>query len=247
MRRRWTPEEVVELEERYGAEPATAIALRLGRTISSVFNQAQKMGLGPQRPADVLTANEVMAIVGRQDYPAIRRWVRDGWLRAERRPAAYGSTKRPPEWWVRAGDLERFLREHPEAVDRDDVDPAWRQFVPERWLTLVEAFRRGAAHPNLLENAVKAGLVPEARQRGVKGTRWAVPERLVPMLAEARRRMTTDAEHRRLVLQYDRLQRRGALQRRRSYMAASARALATGGRSGRTAIDAQPELARAAS
>lgn len=237
--RRWTPEELVELEDRYGAQPVTAIALRLGRTVSSVHNQAQKMRLGPQRPPDVLVAYDVMAIVGRSDYPAIQRWVRDGWLRAERKPAAYGASRRP-EWWVRAGDLERFLREFPHAIDRDDVDPAWRQFVPERWLTLVEAFRRGAAHPNLLENAVKAGLVPEARQRGVKGTRWTIPERLVPGLTEARRRMTTDADHRRLVLQYDRLQRRGALQRRRSHVAATARAMATGGKTGRAPI-AEPE------
>lgn len=240
--RAWTPDEDEQLEELYGSEPVGAIAARLGRTVSAVHNRAVKKHLGPQRPPDVLTAYDVMGIVGRSDYPCLQRWVRDGWLRAERKPAAYGAARKRPEWWIRMGDLERFLREYPHAIDRDDIDPAWQQFVPERWITLVEAFRRGAAHPNLLENAVKAGLIPEARQRGIKGTRWAIPERLVPGLTEARRLMTPDTEHRRLVLQYARLQRRGQLQRRRSYMTASARRAALGGKHGR-----RPELELVAS
>lgn len=239
--RPWTDAERELLEDMYGAQPVGVIAARLGRTVSAVHNAAVKLRLGPQRPADVLTAYEVMTILGRADYPMFKRWVRDGMLRAERRPAAYGTVKRP-EWWVRARDLERFLGEYPHVVDRDNVDPAWQQFVPERWITLVEAFRRGAAHPNLLEVAVKCGLVPEARQRGQEGTRWAIPERLVPALTAARRLMTPDADHRRLVLQYDRLQRRGMLQRRRSHITAAARAAAAGGKSHR-----RPELELVAS
>ena len=237
--RRWTDAEVEILEELYGSVPSATIATQLGRTLAGVHEKAGKLGLGPQRPPDVLTAYEVMTILGCADYPRIQRWVRDGQLKAERKPAAYGASKRL-EWWIRAGDLERFLRDNPHVIDRDDVDPAWRQFVPERWMTLPEAFRRGAAHPNLLENAVKAGLVPEARQRGAKGTRWAVPERIVPALTEARRRMTSDADHRRLVLRYDQLQRRGRLQRGRSRMVADARATSLGGKSGPRSLEPDP-------
>lgn len=220
------------LEDLYGTVPVAVIAKRLGRTVPAVYERAAKLHLGPNRPADVLVASEVMAITAIDSHPTFVRWVREGYLVAERKPHAFSAAKRP-EWWVRQADLERFLAEHSHLVDRERVDPVFRQFVPERWVTLVEAFRRGAAHPNLLENAVKAGLVPEARKRGEAGTRWAIPETIVPALTAARRRMTTDAEHRRLVVAYDRLQRRGGLKRGRTRHVAMARQLSDGGLSGR--------------
>lgn len=230
--RPWTERELEVLEELYGTVPVEVIAKRLDRTVAAVYVRTAKLHLGPQRPSDVLVASEVMAITGIDSHPTFVRWVREGRLVAERKPHAFSAAKRP-EWWVRQADLERFLGEHPHLVDRDRIDPVFRQFVPGRWVTLVEAFRRGAAHPNLLENAVKAGLVPEARKRGDAGTRWAIPETIVPALVAARRRMTTDTEHRRLVVAYDRLQRRSGLARGRTQHVAMARRMSDGGQAGR--------------
>lgn len=230
--RRWTPEEIDLLEQHYGGQPVEAIARRLGRTEASVYVRAGKMRLGRQRPAGVLSLTELMVALGISHHAMVTRWIRDRKLVASRKPIAYGSAKRP-EWWIHERDLAAFLAAYPHLVDRDGVDPAYRQFVPERWITFVQAFRRGAAWPFFLDTAVKAGLIPEARKRGEHGTRWAIPERILPALVEARQRMTSDAEHRRLVVAYDRLQRRGGLKRSTTRMNAAARAAADGGRSGR--------------
>lgn len=228
---KWTPEQLEQLEQWYGDLRVETIARRLGRTVNAVHVQAQKLHLGRNRPSDVLSMNELMGILGVETHGIVRRWIREGWLPAVRRPM-YGRQSRA-EWWIRQADLERFLREHGHQVDRDRIQPPFQRHVPERWITFVEAFRRGAAWPFFLEAAVKSGLLPEARKRGEVGTRWVIPERLLPELLAARRRMTTDAEHRRLVLMYNHEQGRGNVKRKISQMNARARAAADGGISGR--------------
>lgn len=44
-----------------------------------------------------------------------------------------------------------------------------------------------------------------------RGVRWVIPESILPRLIAGRRRFTEDAEHRRQVRMYDRLQARGTL------------------------------------
>jgi hypothetical protein len=176
-----------------------------------------------------MTLNEAMRAIGMSSHPTVRRWIADGLLVATRHTLR--GAKRP-DWIVTEPALAAFLRKHPHLVDRDEVDPAYRQFVPERWVTLVQAFRLGAAFPVLLENGVKAGLIPEARQRGEKGTRWVVPASILPRLIEGRRTMTPDAEHRRLVVAYDRAQRSSSVARKKSRLTSQARASSRGGISG---------------
>lgn len=229
-RRRWLPAEDEFLENNYGAIRIETIARRLDRSLGSVRNRVQVRGLGADRPADVLSLNTVLEVFGIQTHSMVKRWMANGWLPA-RRGHRYGGSKQ--EWWIKQDDVAAILRDRPWLFEADKVQPPFDQYITERWLTLVEAFRRGAAWPSLLENAVKAGLIPEARQRGEVGTWWVVPERLLPELIAARRRMTTDVEHRRLLLMYTHEQARGRVQRRQSYMNAKARAAAPGGLSGR--------------
>lgn len=227
--RLWSEDDDETLTDLYGSVEVETIAAQLTRTVDAVHNRAGKLRLGRRMPPGSLSGNDLMAALGTQDWRAINRvWIANGWLKATPLPR-YGRADRPT-MCVLEPDLARFLQEYPHLVDRDLVDPAYRQYVPERWITLVEAFRRGAAFYNLLENAVKAGLIPEARQRGEKGTRWAIPERLLSGLVLARRRMQSDADQLRLVRMYDRAQSRGHVQRKASYLAAKARGFSAGGR-----------------
>jgi hypothetical protein len=222
--RRWTADELEYLEGAYGDVRVERIARRVRRTVSAVHNQAVKMRLGRNRPSDVMALSDVMKnVLGMDSWSVLKRWVDRGLLPATK-SETYGVKR---EWWVRDADLEAFLRANPHLVDRDKVQPPWRAFVPERWITLIEAFRRGAAWPLFLESAVKAGLLPEARKRGEFGV-WVIPESLLPALVAARRRMTTDPDHRRLVLAYNRNEARSQIVHKRTYLNRRARELADG-------------------
>jgi hypothetical protein len=197
--RPWTPAEEAVLEERFGVDVTSVLAERLGRTSSAVHQRALRLGLVAE---DDLSLTQVREILGLgSDYRLIYAWLRDGLLIRRRK---YGGRRS----LIREVDLIAFLRANDHLIDRDRVDAAYRQFVAERWITTVEAFRRGASHPVELEHAFHAGLVDEVRKRGV---RWVIPESILPRLVAGRRRFTEDAEHRRQVRMYDRLQARGTL------------------------------------
>ena len=204
--RPWTREEIAILEERFGLDATRVLAKRLGRTTTAVHQRALKLGLAHE---DDLSLTEVREILGLgKDYRLIYKWLADSLLIRWRKHGGRRS-------FVREEDLVAFLAANHHLVDRDRVDVAYRQFVPDRWITTVEAFRRGAPHPIELEHAFHAGLVDEVRKRGV---RWVIPESILPRLVAGRRRFTSDTEHRRQVRMYDRLQARGnlrALQRAR--------------------------------
>jgi len=232
---RWSAEEVKYLEGSYGVVAIEVIAAKLRRSMGSVQNKAQGLGLGPLH-RDELSLHAVMLALGLDAHATVRAWVETGKLRGRRDPESYGRPR--PLWKIREQDLAAFLREYPHLIDRDRVEPSYRHYVPERWITLPEAFRRGAAHPFFLEAAMKSGLVPEARQRGAKGTWWVVPETLLPHLIAARRRMTADRDHRRLVLRYTQDQAKGRLSRGKRWLAVrDARAAAAGGHSSRNIGD----------
>jgi DNA-binding CsgD family transcriptional regulator len=201
--RRWTPEEEQIVEDMLGAHTSVAIARRLGVSVHRVNNLLSRRGWSRRR-VGVLSRHEVARILGSQDNTFLRRIVADGTLPARRLPGR----GRFGVYEIREDDLVAFLRANPHLVDRDAVDAGYRQYVGERWLTLPEAFARGAAHVISLEHACLAGTIPEARKRGI---RWVIPDTILARLREGRRRWTTDVEHRRQLLAYQRLQRRGRL------------------------------------
>jgi hypothetical protein len=205
--RRWTPEEDAVLERMLGDHRSEAIAKRLGVSVSRVNNRISNLGLS-RRVDGVYSANELAIVLGLEG-----NWIRHFLLGTGLLPSTrikgrgrYGVTQ------VKEADLVAFLRSHPHLIDRDRIDAAYRQYVDERWITTAEAFRRGAAHPVELEHAFHAGTVDEVRKRGV---RWVIPESVLPRLVEGRRRWMDDAEHRRQVRVYDRLQIRSNSRRRR--------------------------------
>jgi hypothetical protein len=201
-RHRWTLADDRLIEDLVGEHRTDYIARRLGLSVGQVNNRIAALGLSRRREG-VYSANALQAVLGIEG-----NWIRSfllgtGVLRSRRRGVGrWGQTE------IREHDLVAFLRAYPHLIDRDRVDAAYQQFVDDRWITTVEAFRRGAPHPVELEHAFHAGTVPEVRKRGM---RWVIPESLLPRLVEGRRRWTDDAEHRRQVRMYERLQARGVL------------------------------------
>lgn len=191
--RRWTAAEDAILEEQFGIVETRILARRLDRTPPAVHQRALKRGL----VGDVdLSITAVMEILGLgRDSRRLYAWIGEGKL--PRRSKFAGRRK-----FVTEEDLIAFIREHGHLLDRDRVQPPFRQYVEHRWITLVEAFRRGAAHYVKLEHAAHAGLIPEIRRRGV---RYVIPEAILPRLIEGRRRFTTDEQHHRQVVLYNRL------------------------------------------
>lgn len=209
--RQWTPAEDEVLEAMLGDHGSAAIAKRLGVPVSRVNNRITRLGLS-RKVVGVFSANELAALLGIEG-----NWIRHSLIDTGILPAQlvtgrgrYGITQ------VTEADLVAFLRAHPHLVDRKKVDAAYQRFVPERWITLGEAFRRGAPHVVSLEHAYRAGFLEQARRRGI----WIViPESLLPELIERRRTRVDDVEARRQYRVYAATQRRRLPVRRESYRA----------------------------
>lgn len=191
--RRWTAPEETLLEEQFGIVETRTLAGRLGRTTSAVHQRALKLGLVADADLSVTACMEILGL-GR-DSCRLYSWIQEGKL--PRRSKFNGRRK-----FVTEEDLIAFIREHGHLLDRDKVQPPYRQYVEQRWITLVEAFRRGAAHYVELEHAAHAGTIPEIQRRGV---RYFIPEAILPRLIEGRRRFTSDPEHHRQVVLFNRL------------------------------------------
>lgn len=198
-RRWWTDSELHELEARWhdGWAPAV-IARALGRTAYGVRHKVWELKL----ERGWMSSNEVARLCGwAGQQPRVAEWIRAGQLKARHRLR----TGRHAAWAVTHESLEAFLRDYPHLVDRRRVEDAWRQFVPEQWIGLPEAWRRGAPSEMTMNRACREGRVPEARQRG---RWWLVPESILPRLVEERRARRDDLGHGR------------AWRRRRLYVAA---------------------------
>ncbi len=202
-RHHWTSADDELIADLVGEHRSSHIANRLGLTTAQVNNRISTLGLSRKR-VGIYSRNEIAQILGIGDNSLLRRLIVGGPLKG----VHIAGRGRFGQWEITEADLIAFLRENPHVVDRDSVDAVYQQFVNERWITTGEAFRRGAPHPVELEHAFHAGMVPEIRKRGV---RWVIPETILPRLVEGRRRFTPDAEHRRQVRMYDRLQARHQL------------------------------------
>lgn len=190
---RWTPEEEAILEDGFGVVETRSLARRLGRSTSAVHQRALRLGLVADEDLSITACMEILGL-GR-DSRRLYTWIESGKL--PRRSKFNGRRK-----FVTEVDLIAFIREHGHLLDRDKVQPPYRQYVEHRWITLVEAFRRGAAHYVSLEHAAHAGLIPELQRRGI---RYVIPEAILPRLVEGRRRFTSDTEHHRQVVLFNRL------------------------------------------
>lgn len=109
MRKYFTPEEEIYIEQYFGAISAESIGKRLGVSPKSVISKAYKMGLTSIICASgKITANNLATLIG-CDFKVIKRWIDNYGLPCSRRPLNTFSTRRnilidPVDFWDWAKD-----------------------------------------------------------------------------------------------------------------------------------------------
>lgn len=148
-RRRWTPDEVMELQDLVDRGLSVQqIARRLKRSVNAIDIKAtpQRARISRRNRSDVATYREVARIFGFSGSKITAKWVRQGWLKSVR-----GRQARRGHHFVRRLDLWSFV-ENPEAFVAWDAeritDPDLQAYALEqrakhpRWLSVGEVARR---------------------------------------------------------------------------------------------------------
>lgn len=170
----WRPDEIDYLESWFGRKSDEAIARHLGRTAVGVRLKAKRIGLH-KRTAGGLTAREVAKVFGVDATTVAKAWIRRGLLPAHATREARVRRGRPVFWIVRPGDVEAFIRDHPEHVDVDKMPESPYRDLAARdpWISLPEVHRRTGRDHHTVAVQIIAGEI-EGRRRG---THWYIPER----------------------------------------------------------------------
>lgn len=184
--REWTAEEMDYLAESWGLLPDATVARRLGRTVAACKVRATRF-LHLSRSQQFLTAQAVARLFGVDVHVVIRRWIRDGLLRARRSAVNCGGNGRM--WRIDDADLERFVRRYPWHYDRTRIEwgTYWRNLANRVWardpyLGVVEAAAQLGIHPNTLARWCREGrivAVKTACYGGGNHQRWMLAQSVV--------------------------------------------------------------------
>lgn len=138
--RPWKPEELAWLRKQLGRGGCSlsVAAQRLNRSRHAVICQMKEMGVvNPVHSGakGTLGKREIERAMGLgRTHPAVRRWIREGLLKAGRVP--FDGAKERGTWFVRPADFIEFLQRHPHAYDRARM-PTTLTGKPNPWLTYV--------------------------------------------------------------------------------------------------------------
>lgn len=171
----WTAAEIAYLEAGFGLRSDAAIAKRLGRSVVGLRLKAKRLGL--RKHDHGLTAGGVAEIFGIDPGTVSKVWIRRGLLRA-RRGYLQGPTR---VWVVQEREVERFIRDHGQYVDVDNMpDSIYRDLAEQhRFYSLPEVVRLTGRHPHALSLALRRGIYRGAK----RGTHWYVPAGELPRIA----------------------------------------------------------------
>ncbi len=118
-RRDWAEEEEAFLWDHAGRRTPEWIAKKLERSLSSVILKFKRMRI-TRKYREGYTMRELELCFG-MDHRLIDRWIKDGKLRAPRRPH-----KGPRAGYdVRDSDVLQFIKDHPMEFRLDKVDQFW--------------------------------------------------------------------------------------------------------------------------
>ena len=110
--RRWTQEELDQLERMSGTYTVATIAKKLGRSFDAVNIKLQRMGLsGFEKSTDLLTMNQMCLMLGVQSRTVKKKWKSKG-LRIMRK-GNYLT--------IRQEELIKYLKNHPEDWSAADI------------------------------------------------------------------------------------------------------------------------------
>lgn len=107
--RDWSTTEATWLAEHYYQTTMDELRAHLGRSRSSIYHQAHRLGLvgSNAQPPEYLDTKQIAARYGVGPF-TVSDWIRRGWLRASRPGLRY---------LVHQDELERFDREHADHLD----------------------------------------------------------------------------------------------------------------------------------
>ncbi|UQD52329.1 hypothetical protein C0971_10125 [Bacillus methanolicus] len=118
-RRKWTDEEVKFLETRWGSMSIKNIAARLGRSIPSVKNKAQRLGLiDPRLSFDGITINQLAQAIN-VSHSQIRRWIKYYDFPAKWKVFASEAKVRV----VRYEDFWKWAEQNKQMIDFSRIEP----------------------------------------------------------------------------------------------------------------------------
>jgi len=116
--------EVLELYEHLGVE---AMQRRLAgadfhRTLAAINLKIKRLGLREHR--DWYSAWKLAQAFG-LDQKLVVRWIRRGWLKAERRGTNRKASQGSDSWLIMHVDVKPFVLAHPEEIDLAHVEKFW--------------------------------------------------------------------------------------------------------------------------
>lgn len=124
--RRWTPEEddlvARNIQHTAGHIGRLLRAAGFERTENGVALRIHKLRARLDRTS--YTARGFALLMG-VDWHTALRWIRQGWLRAERRPDERTPEQGGHTFIITPASARRFVREHPGAFDLAKVDQLW--------------------------------------------------------------------------------------------------------------------------
>lgn len=116
---RWTPEDDHYLERLLPTTSIEDIMARTGRSFDSIRLRAKRLGINKRTTG--YTLSSLCVALGCSHDKALR-WIRLGWLRANRRHTA---NKTNDMIYISENAVLDFMRTHPGEIDLRRVDPLW--------------------------------------------------------------------------------------------------------------------------
>lgn len=124
--RRWSKEDLAQMENDLEVHKVRKVAIRLGRTPNQVYGMMHRLGIsGKSKFTDRLTLYAVAR--GIHKHPrVVRQWIQSKALHAENE-----GTDQVPRWMISQEDLQRFQEKHHKLIKASHVDRARLKFMRE--------------------------------------------------------------------------------------------------------------------
>jgi len=124
----WRDREL-ELLEKWGHHSPFVIRLKLkklgyDRSVTGIVLKRNRMRLTAPYLTHGYTANRLADAFG-VDGTVIAAWIGKGWLHAQRRGTARTPQQGGDMWWIKTGDVRRFILDSVEVIDLAKVDKTW--------------------------------------------------------------------------------------------------------------------------
>ena len=174
--KRWTPDELECLNDKFGLIADRTLARRLNRTEKTVISKARYYRI--RATDNFSTARALAEVLGISCSHTILRWVKKGWLKGKRSGKSHGKHRL---WCFTIEAVEEFLRQHPWLVDMKTMERHYfRSIIKEEWdrdpwYTIREtAALLGLKNRNTVSGYISQGWLKAEKTQGMGGKTWVI-------------------------------------------------------------------------